>query len=114
MGQPGKDDPRDAPYDVFARLDLAGHEQVRIVVSGGIDLERIAYFKEAAAPIDSFAVGSAISDASPIDFTGDLKEIEGKIYAALGIEPPRQQAAVAPVPAEANGGPQEAEPAQAA
>src|SRR5204862_6072366 len=42
------------------------------------------------------------------------KEIEGKIYAALGIEPARQQAAVAPVPAEANGGPPEAEAAQAA
>src|SRR6266516_1257323 len=27
------------------------------------------------------------------------KELEGKIYAALGVEPPRQQAAVAPVPA---------------
>src|SRR5438067_6483544 len=42
------------------------------------------------------------------------KEIAGKIYAALGFEPARQQAAVAPVPAAANGGPPEAEAAQAA
>ena len=48
------------------------------MVSGGLDTERIGYFMEAGAPVDSFAVGSAISDASPVDFTGDLKEIDGR------------------------------------
>lgn len=55
----------DLVKEVRARLDLAGHERVRIVVSGGIDVERILYFKEAGAPVDSFAVGGAISDARP-------------------------------------------------
>ncbi|HEX6473511.1 MAG TPA: nicotinate phosphoribosyltransferase, partial [Candidatus Limnocylindria bacterium] len=41
------------------------------------------------APVDSFAVGSAISDASPIDFTGDLKEIDGRPIAKRGRIPGR-------------------------
>jgi nicotinate phosphoribosyltransferase len=77
--------------EVRARLDLAGHAHVRIVVSGGLDAERIGYFKDAGAPIDSFAVGSAISDASPIDFTGDLKEIDGRPIAKRGRIPGRTE-----------------------
>ena len=77
--------------EVRARLDLAGHPNVKIVVSGGIDAERIAVFKEAGAPVDSFAVGSAISKASPIDFTGDLKEIDGKPVAKRGRIPGRSE-----------------------
>lgn len=81
----------DLVKEVRARLDLAGHGHVQIVVSGGIDVERIAYFKEAGAPVDSFAVGSAISDASPIDFTGDLKEVEGRPIAKRGRIPGRTE-----------------------
>jgi nicotinate phosphoribosyltransferase len=81
----------DLVKEVRARLDLAGHGHVRIVVSGGLDPERITYFKEAGAPVDSFAVGSAISDASPIDFTGDLKEIDGKPIAKRGRIPGRTE-----------------------
>ncbi len=77
--------------EVRARLDQAGHPNVKIVVSGGLDVERIAYFKEAGAPVDSFAVGSAISDASPIDFTGDLKEIDGRPIAKRGRIPGRTE-----------------------
>jgi nicotinate phosphoribosyltransferase len=77
----------DLVKEVRARLDLAGHPHVKIVVSGGLDVERVAYFKEAGAPVDSFAVGSAISDASPIDFTGDLKEIDGRAVAKRGRIP---------------------------
>jgi nicotinate phosphoribosyltransferase len=81
----------DLVKEVRARLDLAGHRHVRIVVSGGLDVERIGYFKERDAPIDSFAVGSAISDASPIDFTGDLKEIDGRPIAKRGRIPGRTE-----------------------
>ena len=79
--------------EVRARLDQAGHGHVRIVVSGGLDAERIGYFKQAGAPVDSFAVGSAISDASPIDFTGDLKEIDGRPIAKRGRIPGRSSSA---------------------
>jgi nicotinate phosphoribosyltransferase len=81
----------DLVKEVRARLDLAGHHHVKIVVSGGLDAERITYFKEADAPVDSFAVGSAISDASPIDFTGDLKEIDGEPIAKRGRIPGRTE-----------------------
>jgi Nicotinic acid phosphoribosyltransferase len=81
----------DLVKEVRARLDQAGHPRVKIVVSGGLDLDRIAYFKESGAPIDSFAVGSAISDASPIDFTGDLKEIDGQPVAKRGRIPGRTE-----------------------
>ena len=81
----------DLVKEVRARLDQAGHPRVKIVVSGGLDLDRIAYFKEAGAPIDSFAVGSAISDASPIDFTGDIKEIDGRPVAKRGRIPGRTE-----------------------
>jgi nicotinate phosphoribosyltransferase len=77
--------------EVRTRLDLAGHGHVRIVVSGGIDVERIGIFKAAGAPVDSFAVGSAISKASPIDFTGDLKEIDGSPVAKRGRIPGRTE-----------------------
>jgi nicotinate phosphoribosyltransferase len=81
----------DLVKEVRARLDLAGHRHVKIVVSGGLDPERITYFKEAGSPVDSFAVGSAISDASPIDFTGDLKEIDGRPIAKRGRIPGRTE-----------------------
>ena len=77
--------------EVRARLDDAGHRHVKIVVSGGMDADRIGVFKAAGAPVDSFAVGSAISDASPIDFTGDLKEIDGKPIAKRGRIPGRTE-----------------------
>jgi len=81
----------DLVKEVRSRLDQAGHPDVKIVVSGGLDEERIGYFKEAQAPVDSFAVGSAISDASPIDFTGDLKEIDGRPVAKRGRIPGRAE-----------------------
>jgi nicotinate phosphoribosyltransferase len=81
----------DLVKEVRARLDLAGHPNVKIVVSGGLDIDRIGVFKDAGAPVDSFAVGSAISKASPIDFTGDLKEIDGRPVAKRGRIPGRSE-----------------------
>ena len=77
----------DLVHEVRARLDMEGYQHVKIVVSGGLNPERIRYFKEAGAPIDSYAVGSFISGASPIDFTGDIKEIDGRPIAKRGRIP---------------------------
>ncbi len=79
----------DLVHEVRARLDQAGFGHVRIVVSGGLTPERIGYFKAAGAPVDSFAVGSYISGATPIDFTGDIKEIDGRAIAKRGRIPGR-------------------------
>jgi len=77
----------DLVHEVRARLDQAGFTHVKIVVSGGLNPERIGYFKEAAAPVDSYAVGSYISGATPIDFTGDIKVIDGTPIAKRGRIP---------------------------
>ena len=74
-------------HEVRARLDQAGFGHVRITVSGGLTPDRIAFFKETGAPVDSYAVGSHISGASPIDFTGDIKEIDGRPIAKRGRIP---------------------------
>ncbi len=81
----------DLVHEVRARLDQAGHRSVKIVISGGLTPDRIRYFKEAGAPVDSFAVGSYISGATPIDFTGDLKEIDGRPIAKRGRIPGRTE-----------------------
>ena len=81
----------DLVLEVRARLDQAGFGHVKIVVSGGLSPERIGVFKEAGAPVDSYAVGSYISGAAPIDFTGDIKEIDGKPIAKRGRIPGRTE-----------------------
>ncbi|MFQ5934338.1 MAG: nicotinate phosphoribosyltransferase [Dehalococcoidia bacterium] len=77
----------DLVKEVRARLDLEGFDHVKIVVSGGLNPERIRYFKEHDAPVNSFGVGSYISDTRPIDFTCDIHEIEGKPVAKRGRIP---------------------------
>jgi nicotinate phosphoribosyltransferase len=77
----------DLVHEVRARLDMEGFEHVKIVVSGGLNPDRIRYFKEAGAPVDSYAVGSYISGATPIDFTCDIKEIDGRPIAKRGRIP---------------------------
>ena len=77
----------DLVKEVRARLDLEGFQHVKIVISGGLTPERITYFREQGAQVDSFAVGSYISGAAPIDFTGDIKELDGKPIAKRGRIP---------------------------
>jgi len=77
----------DLVKEVRARLDLEGFQHVKIVISGGLTPDRITYFRESGAQVDSFAVGSYISGATPIDFTGDIKEIDGRPIAKRGRIP---------------------------
>ena len=77
----------DLVKEIRARLDQEGYDHVKIVVSGGMNPDRITYFKEHGAQVDSYAVGSYISGATPIDFTGDIKEIDGKPIAKRGRIP---------------------------
>ncbi len=71
--------------EVRARLDQAGFNHVQIIVSGGLDVERIVLLAEAGA--DIFGVGSYISRAPAIDMTMDLKEVNGKAIAKRGRIP---------------------------
>jgi nicotinate phosphoribosyltransferase len=74
-------------HEVRARLDLAGFERVEIVVSGGLTPDRIRAFRAADAPVNSYGVGSYISGARAIDFTGDIREIESRPVAKRGRTP---------------------------
>lgn len=75
----------DLVKEVRARLDQAGFHEVKIFVSGGVTPERIELLSQEA--VDAFGVGSYISDASPIDMTLDIKEVEGKPIAKRGRIP---------------------------
>jgi nicotinate phosphoribosyltransferase len=71
--------------EIRARLDQAGYPQVKILVSGGVNPERLPGLVEAGA--DAFGVGSYISNALPIDMTMDIKEINGIPIAKRGRIP---------------------------
>jgi len=77
----------DLVKEVRVWLDLEGYRHVKIFVSGGLDPERIAYFLAHGAPVDGFGVGSYIAGARPIDFTADIKAIEGRPVAKRGRLP---------------------------
>jgi nicotinate phosphoribosyltransferase len=73
--------------EVRDKLNSAGFNHVRIFVSGGFDKAKIQRFVEQKAPVDGFGVGSYITSASPIDFTADLHEIDGRPVAKCGRSP---------------------------
>jgi nicotinate phosphoribosyltransferase len=75
----------DLVREVRARLDQAGFSYVKIFVSGGVTPEKIQMLSQEA--VDAFGVGSYISDASPIDMTLDIKEVEGNPIAKRGRIP---------------------------
>jgi len=66
-------------------LDGAGHEHVRIVVSGGFDEARIREFEAAGVPVDAYGVGSALIRGKN-DFTADIVLNEGRPCAKVGRE----------------------------
>jgi nicotinate phosphoribosyltransferase len=63
------------------KLDMAGHEDVDIFVSGGITPAAI---DELADVVDGFGVGSYITNGDPIDFALDIVELEGEPTAKRG------------------------------
>jgi nicotinate phosphoribosyltransferase len=64
-------------------LDQNGFERVRIVVSGGFDVERISEFERGHVPVDAYGVGSALLRGEN-DFTGDIVLTDGLPSAKVG------------------------------
>ena len=58
-------------------LDRDGFEHVRIVVSGGFDVEKIARFERAEVPVDAYGVGSSLIRGEN-DFTADIVMTDGR------------------------------------
>ena len=85
----GEDAPRGVAPELVERvrasLDTAGHERVKIVVSGGFDAQRIARFEQAQVPVDSYGVGSSLLRGHN-DFTADVVLVDGRPCGKVGRE----------------------------
>lgn len=68
--------------EVRWELDLRGHKDVKIFVSGSIDERSIPSLLDAGA--DGFGVGTSLSNAPTIDFAMDIVEVDGKPAAKRG------------------------------
>jgi nicotinate phosphoribosyltransferase len=64
-------------------LDADGFERVKIVVSGGFDVERIGEFERRAVPVDAYGVGSALIRGEN-DFTADVVLTDGRPSGKVG------------------------------
>ena len=64
-------------------LDENGFERVKIVVSGGFDVERIREFEANDVPVDSYGVGSSLIRGDN-DFTADIVLTDGLPSAKVG------------------------------
>ena len=70
-------------WNVRNALDAEGFGDVKIVVSGGFDEERILAFEEEGVPVDAYGVGAALYDGR-YDFTADIVQVNGKPEAKAG------------------------------
>jgi len=68
--------------EVRWELDLRGHKDVQIFVSGSVDEKTIPALVDAG--VDGFGVGTSLSNAPTIDFAMDIVEVEGKPAAKRG------------------------------
>jgi nicotinate phosphoribosyltransferase len=72
-------------WNVRRALDQAGFPGVRIVVSGGFNVEKIRDFEREGVPVDGYGVGSSLFQGR-FDFTADVVLIDGKPCAKVGRE----------------------------
>lgn len=83
----GSFDPRGVnPQLIFAlrkALDNEGFRHVKIVVSGGFNVERIRAFEDMNVPVDIYGVGTNLLKVN-IGFTGDNVILNGKAEAKAG------------------------------
>jgi nicotinate phosphoribosyltransferase len=70
-------------WNVRNALDAEGFGDVRIVVSGGFDADRIRAFEEDGVPVDVYGVGAALYEGR-FDFTADVVSVDGKPQAKAG------------------------------
>jgi len=68
---------------VRGALDRGGFESVRIVASGGFDVEKIRSFESDGVPVDAYGVGSSLIRGSN-DFTADVVMLDGRPCAKVG------------------------------
>ena len=69
--------------NVRAALDAAGHEQVRIVASGGFTVGKIHEFERKGVPVDAYGIGSSLIRGSN-DFTADVVRTDDRPSGKVG------------------------------
>lgn len=62
--------------EVRWELDLRGHSNIKLMVTGGINADSVRQLKDAGA--DAFGVGTSISSAKPFDFAMDIVAVKGE------------------------------------
>jgi nicotinate phosphoribosyltransferase len=72
-------------WNVRKALDKGGFKDVKIVVSGGFNPEKIREFEKSGVPVDAYGVGSSLF-AGSYDFTADIVRREGRPCAKAGRE----------------------------
>ncbi len=72
-------------WHVRNALDAEGLGDVRLLVSGGVTLERIRLFEEDGVPVDAYGVGAAIYGGSH-PFSADIVAVDGTAQARAGRE----------------------------
>jgi nicotinate phosphoribosyltransferase len=72
-------------WNVRRALDERGHAGVKIVVSGGFNVDKIREFESQGVPVDAYGVGSSLFQGR-FDFTADVVRHEGKPCAKVGRE----------------------------
>ncbi|MDD4601306.1 hypothetical protein SDC9_08913 [bioreactor metagenome] len=70
-------------HNVRAALDAEGFNHVKIMVSGGFNVERIVHFEKAHVPVDTYAVGASLFNSN-INFTADVVMVDNKPCSKFG------------------------------
>ena len=65
-------------------FDEIGLKDLKIIVSGGFDSEKIERFQNLKTPVDMFGIGSSIVNKFSVDFTADAVTLDGKDNAKVG------------------------------
>lgn len=68
---------------VRAALDANGHRHVKIVASGGFNVDKISRFEDEGVPVDAYGVGSSLIRGSN-DYTADIVQTDGQHSAKVG------------------------------
>ncbi len=65
-------------------FDSLGLKNLKIMVSGGFDEEKLSFFKKMGIPYDVVGIGSSIVNKFTVDFTADAVMLDGKPCAKVG------------------------------
>lgn len=70
-------------WKVREALDAEGFQHVKIVVSGGFNVERVRIFEKYNVPVDVYGIGSSLYNGR-FDYTADVVKVDAKPMAKAG------------------------------